>query len=73
VPGLVFAWLAGDTSTGGIVGGLIGLFAAASVGIYFQAALVLGAFQRADGHDPSFSATLRQAWTVRRQVCSGRC
>ena len=68
VPGLVFGWLAGNASAGGVVGGLLGLFAAATVGIYFQAALVLGAFQRADGFDPSFTSTLQQAWAVRRQV-----
>jgi hypothetical protein len=68
LPGLVFGWLAGNATAGGVVGGLLGLFAAATVGIYFQAALVLGAFQRADGFDPSFTSTLRQAWAVRRQV-----
>jgi Family of unknown function (DUF6159) len=68
LPGLLFGSLGGNTSLGGIIGGLVGVFAAASVGIYFQAALVLGAFQRADGYDPSFSSTLKQAWTVRRQV-----
>jgi hypothetical protein len=68
VPGLLIGWAAGDTTVGGWVGAALGVFAASCVGIYFQAALVLGAFQRADGHDPSFGSTLRQVWGMRRGV-----
>src|SRR5581483_995599 len=67
-PAVAFGWLAGATSVGAVVGAVVGLFAASAVGIYFQAALVLGAFQRADGYDPSVGSTLRQVWGVRRQV-----
>jgi hypothetical protein len=68
VPGLLLGWATGNLATGGVLGGILGIFLASSVAIYFQAALVLGAFQRADGYDPSLGSTLRQAWGVRRQV-----
>jgi len=67
-PAALVGWAAGDATVGAWIGGILGLFVSASVGIYFQAALVLGAFQRADGYDPSLRSTLRQAWGVRRQV-----
>lgn len=67
-PAVALGWLAGATSVGAGVGAVVGLFVASAVAIYFQAALVLGAFQRADGFDPSVRSTLRQVWGVRRQV-----
>jgi hypothetical protein len=67
-PGLLLGWVAGNATVGAWIGGVLGVFLAATVGIYFQAALVLGAFQRADGYDPSLRSTLTQAWAVRRQV-----
>ena len=67
-PGYLVGSATGHTRAGLIVGGALGVFLASVVAIYFQAALVLGAFQRADGYDPSFSSTLRQVWHVRRQV-----
>jgi hypothetical protein len=67
-PGFAIGWAAGNSAVGVGIGGVLGVFAAASVGIYFQAALVLGAFQRADGHDPSLGSTLREVWPLRRRI-----
>jgi len=67
-PALAIGWAAGNAPAGGVVGAVVGMFVSATVAVYFQAALVLGAFQRADGYDPSLSSTLTQAWAVRRQV-----
>lgn len=44
-----------------IVGGALGGFAATAVGIYFQAALVIGANQRAEGIQPTLGGVLAAA------------
>jgi hypothetical protein len=50
------------------VGVVLGGFLASIVSIFFQAALVIGAYQRADGYDPTFGGTLAAAWKMRRQI-----
>jgi hypothetical protein len=46
------------------------VFAASVVSIYFQAALVIGANQRADGGDPTVRGVLAQTWTHRGKILS---
>jgi hypothetical protein len=50
------------------MGGLLAAVAATIVGIYFQAALVIGANVRADGGDPTLRGCLQAAWTLRRPI-----
>ena len=72
-PGFALGWAVGGTenrSLGGWVGGVFAVFAASVVSIYFQAALVIGANERADGGDPTLSSVLAQAWTHRRRILS---
>jgi hypothetical protein len=45
-------------------------FGASVVPIYFQAALVIGAFERADGGDPTLRGVLAQAWAIRGRIPS---
>lgn len=47
---------------------IVGGFFASVIGIFFQAALVAGVYQRADGNDPSVGTALDAAWRLRRQV-----
>ena len=71
VPGWFIGAAAGGTdhhSWAGTMGGLLAAVAATVVGIYFQAALVIGANQRADGGDPTLSGCLRSAWALRRPI-----
>ena len=71
VPG----WLVGNSAGGPShhswaywVGGIFASFGASVVGIYFQAALVIGANQRADGGDPTLRSCLDAAWAVRGRI-----
>jgi len=57
-----------DDSWSGALGGILAVVAATIVGIYFQAALVIGANERADGGDPTLSGCLRSAWAVRGRI-----
>lgn len=43
-------------------------FGASTIGIYFQAALVIGAYQRAEGIRPTFGGVLAAAWKLRGPV-----
>ena len=71
VPGFLVARTVGDSdSVGGWVGGALAAFGASLVAIYFQAALVIGAFQRADGHQPTLGGVLAEAWRMRGPVLS---
>jgi len=45
-------------------GGVAQPFAASVVATYFQAALVIGAHQRADGRQPTLGGVLAQAWAL---------
>ena len=65
VPGLVFGFAGGTENSlkfGAYAGMVVGGFAASVVSIFFQAALVIGANERADGGDPTLSSTLEGAW-----------
>lgn len=62
---------AGTTwQVGGYAGGALAAFAASSVAIFFQAALVIGAFERADGGDPTVGGVLAQAWAKKGAIFS---
>lgn len=72
-PGFALGWFIGGEqhrSWGGWVGGVFAAFAASIVAIYFQAALVIGANQRADGGDPDIRSVLAEAWTHKGKIIS---
>jgi Family of unknown function (DUF6159) len=72
-PGFAIGWFAGGDqhhAWGGWVGGAFAAFGASVVSIYFQAALVIGANQRADGGDPNVRGVLAEAWTHRARIVS---
>ena len=58
----------GHHSWAGTVGGVLAGAAATIVGIFFQAALVFGANERADGGDPTLGGCLRSAWAMRGPI-----
>lgn len=65
VPGLAVGFLAGDSTVSQVgfwVALAFALFAATCVSVFFQAAIVIGANERAEGRDPTRSLLLRQAW-----------
>jgi hypothetical protein len=75
--GLLFVpgWVLGDSAGGPNhhswaywVGGILASFGASVVSIYFQAALVIGANERADGGDPTLRSCLDAAWAVRGRI-----
>jgi hypothetical protein len=73
VPGFAIGWAASggnQNSWGAWVGGVFAAFAASVVSIYFQAALVIGAYERADGGDPTLRGVLAQAWTHKGKILS---
>lgn len=73
VPGWLVGSALGGTdhhSWAGTVGGLFAAAAATVAGIYFQAALVIGANERADGGDPTLRSCLRGAWERRGRILS---
>lgn len=73
VPGFALGWTLGGgqhDSWGGWVGGVFAAFAASVVAIYFQAALVIGANERADGGDPTLRSVLGRAWDRRGRILS---
>jgi hypothetical protein len=47
---------------GASIGGILAALVASVVSIYFQVALVLAAFERVDGGDPTVGSALRAAW-----------
>lgn len=73
VPGFALGWAASggqQDSWGFWVGAVFAAFAASVVSIYFQAALVIGANQRADGGDPNVRGVLAEAWTHKGKILS---
>lgn len=71
VPGWFLGAAAGGSSHhswAGTVGGVLAGAAATIVGIFFQAALVFGANERADGGDPTLRGCLRSAWEMRGPI-----
>ena len=71
VPGWFLGSALGSTghhSWAGTVGGVLGGAAATIVGIFFQAALVFGANERADGGNPTLGGCLRSAWAMRGPI-----
>lgn len=71
MPGYALGWLVDGKDGGDIAyyaGAALGGFGATIVGVFFQAALVIGANQRADGGDPTVRSCLRGAWEHRWQV-----
>src|SRR4051812_21308330 len=71
VPG----WFLGDVLGGsthpswaGWLGGVLAALGASVAAIYFQAALVFGAYERADGGDPTLSSALSAAWARRGRI-----
>jgi hypothetical protein len=71
VPGFAIGWAVGGgqhRDWGGWVGAVFAAFAAAVVAIYFQAALVIAANERADDGDPTVQSVLAAAWTRRGRI-----
>lgn len=70
LPGFALGWLIGgqDSSFAAWVGAAFAAFASSVVAIYFQAALVIGANQRADGGDPTLRGVLAQAWSIKVRI-----
>ena len=69
VPGFAIGdLLGGRRQVGGYVGGVFAVFAFSVVSIFFQAALVMAAFERADGATPSIGGVLARAWASRRKI-----
>jgi Family of unknown function (DUF6159) len=68
-PGYAIGRAIDDTSrTGYYAGGLLAAFAFSLISIYFQAALVIGAYVRADGGKPTLGGVLRQTWAIKSRV-----
>jgi hypothetical protein len=55
-------------SWGAYAGGVLAAFGASVVSIYFQAALVVGANERADGGDPTLRSAMNGAWERRGRI-----
>jgi hypothetical protein len=71
VPGFLLGRsVGGSDDIGGWVGGVLAAFAASVVAIFFQAALVIGANQRADGQQPTVGGVIAAAWRVRGPILS---
>jgi Family of unknown function (DUF6159) len=72
VPGFAIGYAIGSRSGtwGAWVGGFFAAYAASVVAVYFQAALVIGANERADGRTPQLGEVLRAAWQLRGRIFS---
>ncbi|MGH3480044.1 MAG: DUF6159 family protein [Nocardioidaceae bacterium] len=71
--GYALGWLISGQDEGElafVVGLVLGSFAGILVGIFFQAALVIGANERAEGRDPTRSTILSTAWGRRGRILS---
>lgn len=71
IPGFGIGWLVNGREVGDLalwLGGFLSGIGATFVGVFFQAALVIGANQRADGGDPTVGSCLRGAWTHKWQI-----
>lgn len=60
----------GSEQLGGYIGGALSAYAFAVAAIYFNAALVIGAFMRAEGGDPTVGEVLRRTWSMKGRVLS---
>jgi hypothetical protein len=73
VPGWFIGGALGGTdhhSWAAFAGGAFAAVAATTVSIFFQAALVIGANERADDGDPTLRSCLQAAWARRGQILS---
>ena len=73
VPGYAIGWLISgqeETELGFGIGLVLGTFAGTLVAVYFQAALVIGANERAEGRDPTRSSVMSMAWQRRGRILS---
>ncbi|MET0931970.1 MAG: DUF6159 family protein [Aeromicrobium sp.] len=71
IPGFGIGWLVDGREVGDLalwLGGFLAAIGATFVGVYFQAALVIGANHRAEGGDPTVGSCLRGAWTHKWQI-----
>jgi hypothetical protein len=71
VPGYGLGWLVDGRREGDVAyyaGAAFAGLAATIVGVYFQAALVIGANERASGGDPTVRSCLRAAWRHKWQI-----
>jgi Family of unknown function (DUF6159) len=70
-PSFGIGWVVGGSQSrawGAVVGAILAMFGASAALIYVQAALVIGANQRADGGDPSVLGVLGQTWAHRGKI-----
>jgi hypothetical protein len=73
VPGYALGWLVSGQDESGLalgIGLVLGTFAGTLVAVYFQAALVIGANERAEGRDPTRSSVMSMAWQRRGRILS---
>ncbi|HEY5334706.1 MAG TPA: DUF6159 family protein [Mycobacteriales bacterium] len=68
LPGLLLQRGAGHLTPGSVLFYAVTLLVIAFVGTFFSAALVAGALQRLDGHDPTLTSSLRAAWQRKAQI-----
>ncbi|MET0446915.1 MAG: DUF6159 family protein [Aeromicrobium sp.] len=71
IPGYGIGWLINGRDAGDIAyyaGAALAGIGATIIGVFFQAALVIGANERADGGDPTARSCLRGAWKHRWQI-----
>ena len=68
VPGFALGYGLGNENVGAVLGGALAAVGSTAVAIYFQAALVIGANQRADGGDPTVRGVLGEAWALRARI-----
>lgn len=68
LPGLLLQRDAGHATPGSVLFYAVTLLVIAFVGTFFSAALVAGALQRLDGHDPTLTSSLRAAWQRKAQI-----
>jgi hypothetical protein len=70
-PGWALGRAFGHTNqAAGWAGGVLAVLGLSIVSIYFQAALVIGANQRADGRTPTLGGVLEAAWSMRGRIVS---
>lgn len=69
VPGWFLGHAIGDTNkVAGIAGLVLASYAATVTGLYFQAAVVIAANERADGRTPTLEGVLAAAWSIRGRI-----
>lgn len=73
VPGYALGWLISgqdESELAFVLGLALGSFAGTAVAVFFQAALVIGANERAEGREPTRSNILSMAWQRRGRILS---